>query len=158
MMQTDLTQEKLQALFSYKDGVLYWKYNPARSPQWNGRFESNPAGCIRPDGRRVIRIEGVLHLASRLIFLYHKGYLPSEVDHKDTDQTNDRIENLRPANRAMNNANTNASGYFRRGKRFYGRIYHHGKSHHLGAFDTAYEANQAYRAAQQELLEDYHEG
>lgn len=155
---TELTQERLQQLFSYKDGALYWKYNPNRRPQWNGRFESNPAGCIRADGRCVIRFEGKLYLASRLIFLFHKGYLPLVVDHEDTDCTNDRIENLRSSDHSRNQANTNASGYIRRDGKFYAKIYHHSKSHHLGVFDTAYEANQAYQAAQRELLETYYEG
>lgn len=154
---TEPTQQEVLAAFTYKEGALYWKPDPAKSPQWNGKHGAQKAGCARFDGRRVIRWGKKLYLASRLIFLYHKGFLPLEVDHKDTDPTNDLIENLRPAARFSNNANTNAAGYIQRGNKFLAKIYYDGKSHYLGTFDTPWEAREAYEHAQRERLETLHE-
>lgn len=74
------------------------------------------------------------------------------VDHADCNPLNNRRSNLRLANKAQNSANSkrrkdNHSGYkgicrFR--KRWMARIYVNGKYIHIGMFDTAIEAHEAY--------------
>jgi len=88
----------MKDLFEYKDGELYWKKN------------GKQAGTVTARGKKQISIGGKLYLAHRIIFLMHHGYLPTEIDHIDNNQLNNRIENLREANRYTNNMNV------RRGK------------------------------------------
>lgn len=57
-----------------------------------------------------------MYLLHRMIFLYHYGYLPYKVDHRDREKSNNRIENLREASDVVNTNNVelsknNTSGY-----------------------------------------------
>jgi hypothetical protein len=51
-------------------------------------------------------VAGKLYLLHRLIFLYHYGYIPDVLDHKDRDRSNNKIENLRAATNSINASNT----------------------------------------------------
>lgn len=147
-----LTQELMLQTFEYREGRLHWKYNPKRQVQWNAKHVGHEAGCRRnKDGRKVIRFEGKLYLASRLIFLYHKGFLPEEVDHKNKNPLDDQIDNLREADRSLNNSNTNATGTTRFRGKWLARLYHKGQSFNLGIFDLKSEAHQAYLNKKKEL-------
>jgi hypothetical protein len=150
-----LTQVYVQYRFIYINGKLHWKICYDKSSQWNGKHAGALAGAVRKDGRIVIRLDSKLYLASRLIFLYHHGYLPEEVDHRDRDVTNDLIENLLASNRQKNNSNTNAKGYTRLGpNKFWARIFTKGKQMNLGIFPTREKAREAYLTAQAEIMEE----
>lgn len=118
----ELTQEILHSLFNYNsdEGRLYWKHNPDKEAAWNARWADKPAGAR--DGKSlVVSINNRSYRHHRLVFLYHKGYLPKQVDHKDRTRYNtnplcDKIENLRDASSSQNNANrdinkANTTGY-----------------------------------------------
>ena len=103
--------EKTKELFDYKDGNLYWK-NDNKSKKIKGVI----AGYINNSGYRAIRYDGKLYLAHRLVYLWHKGYLPAEIDHIDRNKQNNAIENLRECTKSQNHFNrslsqTNTSGY-----------------------------------------------
>ena len=88
---TELTQKYVRELFDYKDGGLYWKVSRA-----NNKIKAGDrAGSLRKNGYRAIHIDGVLYREHRLIFLYHHGYLPKEIDHIDGNPSNNDISNLR---------------------------------------------------------------
>jgi hypothetical protein len=93
-----MNQTKLNSLFEYRNGELYWKIRQGRS--WPGRL----AGTNHK-GYRRISIDHKLYLVHRLIFLYHHGWTPAEIDHIDGNSSNSRIENLRAATPIQNNAN-----------------------------------------------------
>lgn len=101
MANIQLTQELVKELFEYRDGFLYWKVSRTVRIK-----VGDLAGSVSPTHsgpRRMIRIgSSGCYYASRLIFLYHKGYLPKMVDHRDRDCTNDKIENLRDADKHQN--------------------------------------------------------
>lgn len=82
-----LTQEIVREWFTYEEGFLYYKKRRGS----NGEI-GNRAGSPDKSGRKQIKFFNVLYKSSRLIFLYHKGYLPEEVDHKNRDCTDDKIE------------------------------------------------------------------
>ena len=101
-----MTQERVRELFSYRDGELFWRIRPRKSLDI-----SKPAGTKikKPDGFKChICICGKLYFRSRLVFLYHNGYLPKEVDHINRNSFDDRIENLRAASRSLNCKNRGA--------------------------------------------------
>lgn len=96
---SDLTQDLLKELFSYRDGDLYWK--KSRS----GIKIGCSAGTIDDRGYRVIKINGKSYKGHRLMFLYHHGYLPEFLDHVDGDPLNNDIDNLREATKQENGRN-----------------------------------------------------
>lgn len=108
-----ITQELIADCFEYKDGLLYWKGVTHPNKQ---SLMDKPAGSIHKTGYRHITWMGKVHKAHRLIFMLHHGYLPPEVDHINGDRQDNRIENLRAADRSQNQCNrdvlaNNTSGY-----------------------------------------------
>jgi len=106
-----ITQQELLNLFDYKDGNLYWKQ--ARQKVKAG----SKAGSVNPStGYELIMVNQKRYRAHQLIFMYHHGYFPKEIDHIDRNKVNNKIENLRATNRIKNCQNIgltkrNTSGY-----------------------------------------------
>ena len=96
-----MTQNEALALFEYKDGALYWRVSINNRAPIGAK-----AGSFNAYNQRwYIRVNKIRYLEHRLIFLYHNGYIPFEVDHIDTDRLNNRIENLRASTKAENQRN-----------------------------------------------------
>jgi|688.fasta_scaffold1117094_2 hypothetical protein len=97
-----ITQKRLHDLFVYDDGNLIR----------NGKI----AGSINKRGYRCICVDNKIYKTHRLVFLYHHGFLPEQIDHADKNPKNNRIENLRPASNGQNCMNrglmkNNTSGF-----------------------------------------------
>ncbi len=107
----ELTQELVKELFEYKENGLYWK------TPLNWKIKKGvKAGSLNSKGYVNIQINKKSYSEHRLVYLYHYGYLPEEVDHIDGNKNNNNIENLRPASRNENMRNTknrknNTSGH-----------------------------------------------
>lgn len=97
-----LSQKYLNDILSYdlENGILIWKkrkrkyfkdYNSYK--KWNNRFAYKPAGCISKGIMRV-RIDFVLYVASRIIWVMQKGFEPDEIYHIDGDGTNIKWNNI----------------------------------------------------------------
>jgi hypothetical protein len=96
MKRLQVSHERVLELFDYDDGKLFHKSN------------NEPAKIYVTKGHRYARIkfdkqEFKLH---RIIFLYHKGYLPDIIDHINGDRYDNQIENLREANTYQNRQNS----------------------------------------------------
>lgn len=99
-----LTQERVKELFEYRDGELYWR----EGLYWQrARLAGKRAGTTTPCewGYYAVHVDRKMYKLHRLIFMYHHGYFPEEVDHIDQDPSNNRIENLRAATRFDNAVN-----------------------------------------------------
>lgn len=146
-------------LFDYDpEGYLIWR----KSPKYDIPAGSR-AGYQRKDGYWVVnvRARGGLHLLHRLIFLWHHGWCPDLVDHKDKDHTNNRINNLRENTKSGNMHNSNKSlggvpyrgvSFDRKNGKFASYFKHQGKRWFLGYFNSAVEAHEAYAAKKKEVV------
>ena len=134
----ELSQQLLQETFSYEDGNLIWKKQTGRRV---------PVGQIAGrdnHGYRMIGLMGKGYLSHRLIFMFHHGYFPPEVDHIDGNKSNNKIENLRAATHSENLKNQklrydNTSGiknvgWAKREQRWRVRLTVNGKDKHIGYF------------------------
>lgn len=152
----EITQEIVKNLFDYhEDGYLIWKIKPRQNVQIGDR-----AGfCMFYERgyRCKVKINMKSYFCSRIIFLWHKGYFPIIVDHKDRNKLNDKIENLRAATTFDNAKNTNSR---KNSSSKYLGVYWHaknkywcahvsvcGKSKHLGVFKNEDEAALAFNNA-----------
>lgn len=147
-----ISQEVVKELFDYhEDGFLVWKKQISiRSPI--GKI-------VGPDsfykqGYRKCRIDGKTYKQHSLIFLWHHGYLPETVDHKDTDRANNKIENLRAATQRQQCMNRSKlkdkilpKGVYQKGKKVCAIIRVHQKNIWLGTYKEVSDAHEAYKQA-----------
>jgi len=148
------TAEELRTLLDYcpENGKLTWKVKAS-----SNTIIGKEAGYLNNQGYRQIGIKGVDYLAHRLVWLHHYGSEPSNfLDHINNVRNDNRIENLRKASNAENCRNRgkdtdNTSGYkgvsfHKQAKKFRAYCKANGKNHHLGLYDTAEAAHEAYVA------------
>lgn len=134
-----LSAEYLKELLQYFPETGEWIWlNP---PVHNGNLKGKIAGHIRPDGYRIIRINGQKYYAHRLAFLYMEGELPAkEVDHIDRDPSNGRWANLRHATSSQNKFNREPlgiRGVYATGNKWQVMV---GRDNYLGLFDNFADA------------------
>jgi hypothetical protein len=97
-----LSQELVKHMLDYRDGMLFWK-NPNRPSKAK---VGNRAGTrSNTTGYRQVSINSTTYMEHRIIFLWHHGFLPPNVDHINGDRTDNRIENLRAATVNQNRYN-----------------------------------------------------
>lgn len=151
------TAERVRQLFNYDPvtGILSWK--EGLSHRSAGKIVG---GGLLKDGYHRVSVDDSSWSQHRIIWLYVHGFWPpSEIDHVNGIRTDNRIVNLRMANRSQNASNarkpkTNTSGYKgvglhkHHGKyRWRAAISINGKQKTLGHRDCPFEAYQLYCAA-----------
>lgn len=111
----------------------------------------------------LVLIEDEIHLVHRLIWLIHYGKLPfDQIDHINGNRTDNRIQNLREATNQENSFNKPTSGtsgfkgVYRQNNRWRAKIMLDGKSIHLGYFDSAEEAAEAYNKKAKEIHGEFY--
>lgn len=83
--------------------------------------------------------------AHQFIFYIKYGKIVEEIDHKDGDRSNNKIDNLREVTHQQNQQNkTTAKGYTKCGNMWQSQIKLNNKSIYLGRYNTEKEARQAY--------------
>lgn len=150
---TDISHERLCSLVEYNPstGEFY-----AAAPRQGIRHRKR-LGHVESNGYRRLMIEGDRFLAHRLAWFYvHRQWPDKDLDHKNLERDDNRIENLRVATDSQNHANTRAKvsksglkGAHWNGARNYWQSYIrvNGRSKFLGRFDNPQAAHEAYAAA-----------
>lgn len=154
-----MNQEIVKALFDYVDVGLYWKHSRGSNAK-----AGNRAGRLLRTGYRSVHVSGRRYQEHRLVYLWHHGFMPKQVDHINRDKSDNRIENLRAADHSNNQMNTDTRGSQSglRGVRFVpktgrwaARIYRNGKEIRIGTFATPEEASAAYKEAAKNMFGDF---
>jgi hypothetical protein len=141
-----LNQKDLKELFDYRnDGYLIRKIKTSNSVK-----VGDIAGCSTGNGYQKICVHGKQYLTHRLIFFWHYGFLPKEVDHINGNTFDNCIKNLRAADRNQNGKNRglsirNKSGFAgvvqdKIRKKWIAQIMVDGKHILLGRFEKLEEA------------------
>jgi len=164
------SHQYLRDVFEYENGSLYWKKDDHQRKQWNAQHAGKRAGyrekltgyesvCIAPNDRNGLDKARPFQL-HRLIFCWHHGYYPEQVDHIDGNRADSRIENLRAAIPYQNAANhgpystnkTGCIGVRKRGNgKYEARVSFARKRHHVGSFATIEDARQALAIAKKAI-------
>lgn len=154
----------LRQLYNYnhKTGEFFHQRDTARGR--NGK----QAGFIRADGYWSISINGTTYLGHHVAWYHYYGWWPQEVDHKDRNRSNNKIDNLRDATRTQNNGNSNGWGDKKKSKlprgvfyhpadktRFRAQIFVNYKAIHLGCFETINGAMKAYKQAAEQHFGEF---
>lgn len=162
-----MNQETLKTLVRYdRDSGKFFSLNERTSR----RTDSEMKGNVNERGYLRIVLNGKKYKAHRLAWIYEYGAIPEgmQIDHKDRNKLNNRIDNLRLATSTQNKQNIhkprsdNKSGFLgvwfcKRTEKFNAEIVVDKKKVTLGSFDTPELASEAYLAAKRKYHEFYHE-
>ena len=151
--------------YNYNTGVFIWKISTARVI----KVGSVAGNLDKSSGYLRIQIDKKRFLAHRLAWFYcFKEWPENMIDHKDTNKTNNILDNLRDADNSSNNQNrglsiTNTSGYrgvsldTNNGK-YKVQFVKNGTNNYLGEYITIEEAVIVYnKAAKLSFGEFYNE-
>ena len=143
-----VVESLLREFLEVREGVLYWRKKPSMPVPAGAQVGSVVGGYLR------FKFRGRTYANHRVIFFLRNGWWPELVDHKDTDKLNNADDNLRPASRADNKANSRPhNGRSRKGAyrlpsgRYAAVIQRDGKRAYLGVFSTESAAHAAYAKA-----------
>lgn len=152
MVKAAPTYEYLHEILSYDPltGVLSNKTKRRWAKADHVHIATNTNGYI------VLSIKGRQLQAHRIIWFMMTGVWPDfNIDHENTIPTDNTWTNLREATNGENNRNRSVNkkhklgikGVYQVGKRFKASVRVGGKGIHLGYYDTAQEASDAYAEA-----------
>lgn len=157
-----ITQEEIKELFKYNNGKIYWKKVNAMAKNINN---GDRAGSKHNTGYRNVKVNNKTYREHRIIFLYHYGYLPKEIDHINNVKDDNRIENLREVTRSQNCMNSSKSknksskfkgvDWLKRNNKWRARIRLDENIQYLGSFNYEIDAAIAYNKAAEKLHGEY---
>jgi hypothetical protein len=163
-----LTQSELQSRFEYSaDGTLVRRHSTSGNGNFAGAVIGFKPKTFGSRSHRYVtaKIAGKSYRLHRLIYMYHHGFVPDQLDHINGDLLDNRIENLRPCVASENASNrkrfkNNTSGF--KGVSWYartGRWFAYADVNkvrtNVGYFDTVEEAAQAAAQARDNLHGDF---
>jgi len=152
----EITQERVKELFTLKVDGLYWKKSKTgrhgEKAGYKGKY-------------REIRIGNILYFEHRLIYLWHHGWIPNQLDHKDGNGINNSIDNLRPATQTQNMGNARKRErtssiykgvcFYKALRKWHAYININYKRTHLGYFENEMDAAKAYNRAAVDKFGEY---
>lgn len=159
-----ITQKRVWELFTFNDeeGALYYRETTGAKGK-----KGRKAGSLSDKGYRRVFVDGKSYFAHRVIWLWVYGEFPAAgIDHRNHIHDDNRLDNLREATQKQNLANRsisrcNTSGYVGVARKkdtrgWVATCKFEGKNKHLGVFDTAEEASEAYQAFASQLRGVFH--
>jgi hypothetical protein len=153
-----LTIEWISSVLEYapETGLFLWKINSGSA------IKGGKAGSLDTQGYRRIGLGNRLYKAHRLAWYLCTGNWPKdEIDHINGNRDDNRIANLRQADRYINTQNAsirsdNSTGFagvsfYKPTRKWKAQIGHSSVKLHLGYFDSPSDAHAVYVAAKMEL-------
>jgi HNH endonuclease len=141
-----ISAERVRELFDYDEaGHLMWRVS-------RGTVRAGKRAGTVDKGYIYIQADRRAHCAHRLIFLWHHGWLPEEIDHINRNGLDNRIENLRailPMHNVWHSDHGGGSDFHKASGKWRATIQEAGVKRFLGHFDTEEESRAAYRAARE---------
>lgn len=147
-----ITHEECRAWFDY-DGDIGHLVRKPTAPYRSGYLHTN--------------VHGKTLYEHRLVLLWHKGYLPEVVDHRDQNKANNRIGNLREATHTQNKHNVSKRSHNTTGAKgvvfhprcprnpFQAKITKHGRTYSFGYYPTVELAAAAYAEGAARVAGDF---
>jgi hypothetical protein len=161
MEDDTIKRERVRELLRYSSCTGTFTWLESRG----GVAAGSIAGCLVDDGGIQIRVDGKVHKAHRLAFLWMLGWMPKEVDHINHVRRDNSWINLRPATRVINSRNLGMSkantsgitgvGWHKRDLRWRAQIRVNSEYIYLGSFVEKEDAISARKAA--EVKYEFHE-
>jgi hypothetical protein len=155
---TSTRQDLWLSLFEYRNGAIYWR------ERGRGRNVELPAGFLTGQYLQI-RFEKKAYAVHKIIYEMHHGDVETPIDHRDQDKMNNFVENLRPATKSQNEANTtkrvtNTSGYkgvywSKQYSKWRAKIDHNKRQIHIGYFEILEDAAVAYNKRASELFGEF---
>ena len=141
-----ITQSRLKSVLNLTDDGFVWIVSGS------GRHIGKRAGSLHINGYRTVYVDGRSYPEHHLVWLWHHGVIPKELDHENGNPSDNRIGNLRLSTRCENMWNqdarkNNTSGYknvtwHKAANKWAAQIRYMGKRKHLGVFDDAKDADE----------------
>ncbi len=157
-----VSQDRLKQLLDYSPETGVFTYKVRR-----GKFDAGHiAGTVCDDLRVDIVVDGRLYRAHRLAWLYVTGKWPEfEIDHRDTNPSNNSWANLRDVTSTVNKQNKRraqsgkkysellGAQWCKQSQKWKSSIRVDGKIRHIGFFASEQEAHEGYVKVKRELHE-----
>ena len=169
MTSKDLSTEIIVKAFIYTSEGLYWvsDVETLKSLFGKGFHAKNRAGkkaChLNYNGYSVLSIKGKYYYEHRLVWTYFYGRVPELIDHINQVRSDNRISNLREADKSVNGHNrgrpsSNTSGHKgvswnKLRNKWDVRIQVNNKQHWIGNFDTLELAIKARKEAEEKYVQ-----
>lgn len=147
-----ITQARIRELFDYDSNTG----DLTRKTSFNRWKAGDKVGFKNTDGYIEAGVDGVYYGAHRIAWIYvHGDEFVEEVDHLNGIRDDNRIENLRKADKSINAQNKRVarsdskSGllgvcWHKATSKWIAQIQVSGKKTHIGVFETADSAHEAY--------------
>lgn len=148
-------------------GLFIWKAKPGNHwtvRRWNTRYAGQIATRDHSRGYLRIGVDSVDYLAHRVAWALMNGDTPEQIDHKNRDRGDNRIDNLRLATQSQNNANQESRTSLPKGvsvkkdcpnRPYYAQLKVNGKHVLAKCFSTVEEASAAYTTAAKRHFGDF---
>ena len=151
--ESKLCLKRVNSLVKYcpETGNFYWLVSTGK------RKVGDLAGGISENGYCRIKLDGIKYMAHRLAWAVTYGVFPDkEIDHRNGVRSDNRVVNLREADRSSNLQNLQSArvdnllstlGVHQKGSKFIAQLQVNGEKVFYGRYGSVEEASNAYQKA-----------